>query len=75
MFPVLLNYRLEDNILPNLKMWMRLFCWVVLSREKHDILMELFTAAEREERMRGVGFLRERGVEVEFIGQQSREVD
>jgi uncharacterized protein (DUF58 family) len=42
------------------------------SSEKHDILLELFTASEREERMRGVEFLKEKGVDVQFIGQQAR---
>lgn len=36
--------------------------------EKRDILMELFTASEREERMRGVEFLERRGIRVEFVG-------
>jgi len=41
--------------------------------EKRDILLELFTASEREERLRGVRFLQKRGVDVEFVGDGGRE--
>lgn len=40
--------------------------------EKREILMELFTASEREERMRGAQFLQSKGIEVEFIGDDDR---
>lgn len=42
------------------------------SSEKADILLELFTASERDERMRGVEFLQEKGVDVDFIGERDR---
>lgn len=37
--------------------------------EKRQILMELFTASEREQRLESVNFLRQRGFPVEFIGR------
>ena len=40
--------------------------------EKHEILMELFTASEKEERLRGVRFLQTKGIDVEFISQTNR---
>lgn len=43
--------------------------------EKRDILLELFTASEREERLRGVRFLEKRGVDVEFVGDAERDAD
>jgi hypothetical protein len=35
--------------------------------QKREILMELFSATEREQRMESVQFLRDRGLEVEFL--------
>lgn len=40
--------------------------------EKRDILLELFTVSEREERLRGVRFLEKRGVDVQFVGSNRR---
>jgi len=40
--------------------------------DKREILMELFTASEREERMRGAQFLQSKGIDVEFIGDADR---
>ena len=41
--------------------------------EKHQILKELFTASEKEERLRGVQFLQQRGIDVDFISEPDRE--
>jgi uncharacterized protein (DUF58 family) len=39
--------------------------------ERHDILLELFTAAEREERLEGVEFLQRKGIPVDLIGAET----
>ncbi len=41
--------------------------------DKREILMELFTASERQERMRGVQFLERKGIRVDFIGGGERD--